>query len=452
MHIPPELTSLARLFQQAGFALYGVGGMVRGPLLGQAVTDYDVCSAMPPERLLALCRGVGAKAVERRGGLGAVELCFEGIKLEHTTFRAEGYGPGGGHGPEWVRFTERLEEDAFRRDFTVNAIYLNLSTGELSDPTGGLSDLRRGIIRATAPNPEDIMAHDAERILRMCRFAAELGFGIDGATMAAARAHSGGLKELAPARVRKELSRLLLSDTKYGNADGVLTGLTALDESGGLDALLPELAAGRGVAQRADYHRYDVMGHMLYACAAAPPVLELRLAALLHDTGKPVALARIGKMYTHERIGGEMAPGILRRLGYPQHTAAYVSGLILHHMYDLRGEAREDTLRRWFVRLGRRMAHDLTELRRADVHGSGVITGAVETANRWQRILSRMEAEGAPFSERELNISGHELMKALGLSQGPEIGRLKTRLLCHCAVHPGENTPEGLLRAARDMA
>lgn len=442
---------LAELFARRGARLFAVGGMVRNPLIGLPATDFDVTSRLTPREVISLCREEDIKHLDIGAPYGMVELHYEGEAFQHTTFRRDTYPTGGGHRPRRVEYSTDINEDAFRRDFTVNAIYRDLISGEIIDPTGGMSDLESGLLRTTSPDPAVIMSDDALRILRLARFSAELGLSAEGRTLEAAKAASNGLNNISPERIREELNKILLSDAKYGICCGVLRGLTLLDETRSLDVILPELARGRGLAQKPQYHRYDVLEHCFRTAECIEPVMELRLAALLHDVGKPYALEMTGRMYSHEVIGAELTEIILKRLKYPAETIRIVAELVRHHMYDLSGLAREDTLRLWLQQRGIRLSLGLIALRRADVHGSGIITGAVETADRWEHLLKTMISEGVPFDERQLDITGEEICEALGIAPSPKVGRIKQTLLRHCAKAPADNKKRTLLRLCRDM-
>ncbi|OQA73209.1 MAG: Multifunctional CCA protein [Firmicutes bacterium ADurb.Bin248] len=451
-----NLMRLARAFREAGHTLYAVGGMVRNPLLGLPVSDADVCSAMRPDGVKALCEKEGFGCFPKGAAFGTLDLvagCGAAReKFEYACFRSESYGRGGAHRPERIAYSDSLEQDAFRRDFTINAIYLDILESRVVDPTGGMADLQRKRVRATSPDPGLIMGDDALRILRMARFAAQLGFTIDPATMDAARAHARGLLDISPERIWEELTKLLLADARYGaGRESLLYGLEALQACGAYETMLPELAACAGVAQKAQYHAYDVLGHSLRATAVAPPALSIRLAMLLHDVGKPVSLAQSGSMHGHELSGAELADAALRRLRCPNALRREVMTLVRWHMYDLKGEARECKVRRRFVELGRDIAHKLCDVREADVHGSGLWEGPVPTAERWRDILSQMEREGAPFTEGELACTGDDIAAWLSIRPGARIGEIKRALLMHCACKPGDNTGEKLRALARDM-
>ena len=446
------LQALARGFFAAGARLYGVGGMVRNPLLGLPVSDLDVTSALEPEKVMALCQEKGWKWVPKGVDFGMVEIHGAGVVCEHTTFRADTYGPGGGHRPRAVSFSTSLEADAFRRDFTVNALYQDLLTGEIFDPTGGLQDLKAGVLRATSPDPALIMGEDALRVLRLARFAGELGFQIHPETGAAAARFAGGLQDISGERVRDELSRILLGDVKYGKAGAVYRGLSLLEGLGGLDVILPELARGRGIRQRAEFHAYDVLSHCLHAAGEAEAAggLPLRLGALLHDVGKPIALEKNGRMLGHDKLGAPVARDILGRLRFPRAVAEEVVFLVENHMFDLNGQAKESTLRRRFAQWGPERTEQLIRLRRADIRGSG--RGSSEkTADRWARVLGEMRAQAVPFTQEELAIDGRDLMEALGRAPGPWLGALKEALHQHCIQHPQDNRRDKLLRLAEKL-
>lgn len=463
--VTEKLRGLALTFKNAGHPLYAVGGMTRNPLLGLPVSDADICSSMRPDDVMALCKERGIVCKPKGAAFGTLDLYLEGEappdkenqngkreKYEYACFRSETYASGGAHRPDTVVYSDSLEQDAFRRDFTVNAVYLDLADNRLVDPTGGLADLEKKILRATSPDPSAIMGDDALRILRMARFAAQLGFTIADGTLGAAREHAEGLRAISPERIYDELAKLLLADARYGaGKESLLYGLETLQACGAWAVFLPELAACAGVAQKKQYHAYDVLGHILHTTVEVPPEPTLRFAMLLHDIGKPVALQSHGKMHGHELLGEAMADEILKRLRAPNALRRDVCTLVRWHMYDLNGEARPSKVKKRFVELGREMAHKLIDVREADVHGSGLYNGPVPTAEKWRNILSVMEREGAPFTEAELACTGGDIAEWLNLKPCARIGEIKHALLLHCACKPSDNRKEKLKAIARDM-
>ena len=457
---------LAHGFQSVGVCLYAVGSLTRNQLMGYPVSDMDVCSALLPEAVVELCAQLGVKTIPTGAKFGTITIRMGGSVFEHTTFRKDVYPQGGAHRPQQVVFGDTLELDAFRRDFTVNAIYADVLTAQVQDPTGGMADLAAGVIRATSKDPAVIMRDDALRILRMVRFAAELGFHVEPTTVVAAKANVSGLLDISPERVREELNKILCADMRYreaapGTESGVvLDALLLLEETGALGAILPELTRGRSVAQREDYHTHDVLEHALHTCACMDctqnpgDALVLRLAALLHDVGKPEVFEQTGSMHEHDRVGAEIAERILRRLRYPNVVVKQVCELVRHHMFDLNNNAKESTLRTRFAQWGYGHTLLLCLLREADVYGSGIIRPGelVKSAARWRRVLADMQAQGAPFSEAQLNCTGAQLMAWTGLPASPRIGELKAELFLHCARRPKDNTPERLRVLAVERA
>ena len=439
---PQELIDLAGAVSAAGKVLYAVGGCVRDALLTGKRHDIDVASALRPEEMRTLLDrlGVPYRAVSPR--LGTLLLWPDTHRIEYTAFRTESYGAGGAHAPERVAFTDELALDARRRDFSVNALYQDILTGAVCDPTGGLADLKAHVLRTTAADPVTILRDDGLRILRLCRFSARLGFTVDGGTWDAARAQSALLADVAWERKRDELLGIL---TGPAAADA----LTMLYKLGALPYVLPELVPCAGVAQRADYHRYDVLTHCFFTVEEIPPEPPLRLAALLHDVGKPAAKKRDGTMHGHDALGVPLAEAALNRLRIDRETVKSVAFLIRWHMYDLTGRAKEPTLRIRFCRWGEARTEALILLREADIRGSGV--DPLYRAERWRRVLADLRRDGVPFCGVGLRITGEEIMRVTALPPGPQIGALKERLCDHCAVRPADNTPERLSRILRDM-
>lgn len=451
--LPAELMEFASVIAEEGATLYAVGGLVRNTLLGLPVYDIDITSKVRPDRIIEICEQRGYLAVPKGIDFGMIEVHIGSASFEHTTFRSDSYVEGGTHRPEKIEFSDTVEKDAFRRDFTVNALYIDVLTGEISDPTGGMRDLEERLIRTTSADPFVVLHDDGVRILRMVRFAAELGFEVEPNTFETAKALVSNLNGISPERIRDELNKILLCDIKYGERDAntVFHGLELLDGVGAIDVILPEIARGGGMAQKPTHHRYDVLYHSLHTSAEIYPTISFRLAGLLHDVGKPVVFEKYGKMHGHDGIGEGISREILQRLRYDNETIRTVAFLIKNHMYDLNNTAKDSTLRRRFVAWGLENSYAVAEIREADVHGSGVITGEVKSAVRWRKLLKCMEAENVPFSMSMLKCSGEDIMRWLNLSPGPSVGDIKQRLLMHCARFPSDNEPEKLKRIAHDM-
>lgn len=304
--IPPQVQALLRQLNAAGFSAYAVGGCVRDSLLGCAPQDWDICTSAAPEQTEACF--AADRTVLTGVRYGTVTVVRGGVPYEITTFRAES-GYADSRHPDRVDFLRELAPDLARRDFTVNAMAAD-AAGAVTDLFGGQDDLRRGVIRCVG-DPVARFSEDALRMLRALRFAARLSFRIDGETAAAIHAARTRLRAVAPERLHKELS-------------GILCGRQAaalLEEfSDVLFELIPELAPCQGFRQYNPHHTRDVWTHTLAVVDGVPPEEPLRLAALLHDAGRPATFFfdknLVGHFYGHpaargRRHGGGSAPPAL---------------------------------------------------------------------------------------------------------------------------------------------
>ena len=434
--IPQEVRTLLARLESAGHQAWAVGGCVRDTLRRAAPSDWDVTTDARPEQVMSL---FGQAAIPTGLKHGTVTVCAGETRVEVTTFRRDGtYSDH--RRPDAVRFSTSLEEDLARRDLTVNAMAMDLR-GHICDPFGGQEDLSHRVLRCVG-EPIRRLDEDALRIMRTLRFASALGFTVEAHTAAALHRRAPLLRDIAAERLLSETDRLLCGAH-------VLPVLLAYPDV--LGVFLPELLPCVGLDQRNRHHLYDVWEHTARSVAAIAPEPVLRWAMLLHDVGKPAALQATGCMYTHDRLGADIARGILERLRYPSAVIRDVTALIRNHMFDLRTEAKENTIRLWLQEMGIERSRQLIALRRADVHGSGRIEGPVESADRWERILESMIAAGAPFEERQLAVTGADIAKALGIPPSPAIGRIKEGLLRHCAKRPEDNNKTVLLRLSRDL-
>lgn len=452
--IPVFLLEAAAAFERSGSRLYLVGGWPRNRLLGLPHADLDVSGALPPHEATELFQAVpGVRIAQRDTALGTFGILCGEEEAEYTAFRAESYGEGGAHRPREVRFGVTIANDALRRDFTVNALYHDIAARRDIDPLGGLADLDARRLR-TCRKPGETFADDGLRLMRTVRFACELGFEIEEETYQAVKQRAKLLRDIAPERLQAELNRILLADARYPElkreANPVLRGLHLLDETGLLRQFAPEFGACRGVLQRPDYHDSDVLEHLFRTAACAPASLNLRLAALLHDIGKPAAIEASGRMVGHDKFGEDTARDILTRLRYPTAAVDEIAALVRHHMADLDGRTGENRLRLFFVRLGRERALKLMEIRRADICGSRKEQAPGDPAEKWQTLIRRMDNEHVPWTMKELKVDGTALAKLAG-GPSPMIGKLKRALHEHAVLHPGDNDAATLMRLAERL-
>ncbi len=440
MAVSNELKSFAA---RLPVPLYAVGGCVRDALLGKVSHDMDLCSALRPDEMRRYAHEAGYDCPVVNERLGTVLLCIGDERYEHTTFRTESYPQGGAHAPESIAFTDSIRADALRRDFSINALYRDVLTNELVDPTGGMRDLERRVLRTTTVDPTVILQDDGLRILRLVRFAVTTGFAVEEATWDAAKTHAALLNDIAWERRRQELDRIL-------ETDDVLLALHLLTELHVWPYLIPEICEAANVPQRPEYHRYDVQEHLFHSAAMAEPDATHRLMALLHDIGKPRCLLETGDFHRHAVYGEQMTLTILRRLTYPKAFAARVATAVRMHMFDLDGRAKESTIRKRFVMLGRQGTEDLIALREADIRGSGYETEYAAT--RWRTVYEQMQWDGCPWSVDELDITGREIMETLQIPPSAAVSEIKRQLLLHCACHPQDNRNAKLQICVKDYA
>jgi tRNA nucleotidyltransferase (CCA-adding enzyme) len=442
MHVPRVVHDFAAVFKEAGLQCHLVGGAVRDILMERPHTDFDIATDARPERVMTLFRRVIPTGIRH----GTVTVHFKGVTFEVTTFRTEtDYSDG--RRPDSVSFSPSIREDLSRRDFTINAIAYDLHAGQVIDPHGGREDIKGKVLRAIG-DPLARFREDGLRPLRACRFAAQLGFTVEPGTRDAIPGSLSILAMVSAERVRDELLKIL-------GAPLPSRGLFLMRDTGILGIVIPELLEGAGVAQ-GSLHCYDVLTHGIYACDAAPAGSpRLRLAALLHDVGKPRARGTHpadGRptFHGHETLSAEMARGILLRLKLPTTAIKDVSHLIECHMFNYQEEWTDAAVRRFIARVGEEWVPDLIELRRADQIGM-----CRENAQVYPEGLalfaSRVRAvteQGRAFTLARLAVNGDDLMRGLSLPPGPHVGTLLRELMQAVLDDPSQNEPEKLMEMA----
>ncbi|MCO6007290.1 CCA tRNA nucleotidyltransferase [Actinoallomurus purpureus] len=429
--VTPLADEIGRRFVAAGHQLALVGGPVRDALLGRAVNDLDFATDAHPDRVLEIVEG-WADAVWTIGiEYGTIGLRKGDHQLEITTYRSESYDPDS-RKPE-VTYGTSLEGDLARRDFAVNAMAARLPGHEFVDPFGGLKDLRARLIR-TPGRPEDSFGDDPLRMMRAARFAAQLGFSVDPAAVAAMKAMADRIEIVSAERVRDELSKLLLGT--YPRA-----GLTLLVDTRLADRVLPELPKLR--LEIDEHHRHkDVYEHSLIVLEQAiaqeedGPDLILRLAAILHDIGKPKTRSFVegGRVtfHHHEVVGAAMTKSRLTALRYPKDVVADVSRLVeLHlrfHGYGT-GEWTDAAVRR-YVRDGGHLLSRLHKLTRADctTRNRRKATALARTYDQLEERIARLQQEEELASIRP-ELDGNEIQQILGIKPGPAVGKAYKFLL-----------------------
>ncbi|WP_326721953.1 MULTISPECIES: CCA tRNA nucleotidyltransferase [unclassified Streptomyces] len=439
LRVSPVADELARRFQEAGFSLALVGGSVRDALLGRLGNDLDFTTDARPEDVLKIVRpwadavwevgiAFGTVGAQKDALVGDVRQSFQ---IEITTYRSEAYDRTS-RKPE-VSYGDSIEEDLVRRDFTVNAMAVALPEKEFIDPHGGLDDLSGRILR-TPGTPEASFSDDPLRMMRAARFAAQLDFEVAPEVVAAMTDMAGRIEIVSAERVRDELNKLILSAHPR-------KGLTLLVDTGLSDHVLPELPALR--LERDEHHRHkDVYEHTLIVLEQAMeleedgPDLILRLAALLHDIGKPRTrrFEKDGRVsfHHHEVVGAKMTKKRMTALKYSNDLVKDVSRLVeLHlrfHGYGT-GEWTDSAVRR-YVRDAGPLLGRLHKLTRSDC-----TTRNKRRATALSRAYDGLEERIAQLQEQEEldsirpDLDGNEIMEILGIGPGPAIGQAYKFLL-----------------------
>ena len=435
--LPEKLKKLAEFCPRP---LYLVGGFVRNFLGGfhAEQVDIDICGCMLAEDFASYASQAGLTPQAIYKHTGTVKLSDgEGNDFEYACFRSDKYVRGE-HTPAEIYFTEDITLDAKRRDFTANAVYFDIALGKFVDPLNGIEAIKEKRL-TTVDRAEKVFGEDGLRLMRLARFAGQLGFTPDEECLQGATKNADMITDVSPERIFTELMQILHADEKYGIEYGHYHALTVLEQVGVLAKILPELTAGKGIAQRSDFHKYDMLFHSLRAVRYADP--EVRLAALLHDVGKPYCHALFGNSYDHPREGERIAREILSRLKAPKKTIERVCALTLWHMYDFNCQTKENKLRRFFVE-HYPLLEDLLKVKQADYSGCMDDTSVAPTVQRWKNLLARMQEEGAPLTLKQLAVSGKDLIH---LVPAPQIAATLQQLLYHAAWSPKDNTKERLL-------
>lgn len=432
----PVVAALARAFADAGHDLAIVGGPVRDALLGRATHDLDFTTDARPDDILRIVTPVSTAQWDIGRAFGTIGARVQGEQVEITTYRADSYD--GVTRKPTVEFGDTLEDDLVRRDFTVNAMALRVTDVKLVDPTGGVEDLLAGVLR-TPIDPRISFGDDPLRMLRAARFSSQLGFEVEAGTRDAIEALRETLSIVSPERIQGELTRLL------GTEDPV-RGIRVLVETGLIEQFLPEVSALRLEVDEHHHHK-DVYEHSLTVLRQAieheharfpgqDPDVALRLAALLHDIGKPRTrkLEKGGAVtfHHHDIVGARMARKRLQALRFDGDTIDAVTKLIELHLrfFGYAEGTWTDSAVRRYVRDAGDQLERLHILTRADV-----TTRNKRKAARLAHAYDDIEARIAALREQEEldamrpELDGNRIQEVLGISPGPAVGKAYRFLL-----------------------
>lgn len=441
--IPQNANYIIKTLQHYGYEAYIVGGCVRDAVLGKEPADWDITTSAKPLQI----KSIFQKTIDTGLKHGTVTVLMEKEPFEVTTYRIDGEYEDHRR-PNDVTFTTNLREDLMRRDFTINAMAYNEKDG-LVDLFGGMEDLGKKIIRCVG-NPDDRFDEDALRMLRAVRFAAQLGFTIEEPTMDAIRRKYSFLKDISAERIQVELTKLLISD----HPEKLLTAY----ELGMTRVFLPEFDAMMETPQNNPHHLYNVGNHTMEVVKNIEADKVLRLAALLHDVGKPQTRSTdqkgIDHFYDHYEAGGKKAEEILRRLKYDNHTIKSVRHLIEWHDYRWEDEsyAGMAKVRRMVSKVGIDSFEPLLKLQRADVLGqsSYLQDKKLRILKEVTEIYEEVKKNHDCLTIKDLKIDGVDLIR-IGIPAGKQMGIILEKLLDMVIEEPKLNRREILLELAQKI-
>ena len=433
VQLPEKVSRILNTLTDAGFEAWAVGGCVRDAILGRVPGDWDITTNAKPEEVKALFRRTVDTGIQH--GTVTVMLGKEGCEV--TTYRQDGDYSDHRH-PDGVVFTTSLAEDLKRRDFTINAMAYHPDRG-LVDLFGGQEDLKNRIIRCVG-DPRERFDEDALRIMRALRFSAQLGFQLEDRTRAAIREFAPRLQFVSKERIRVELMKLLVSPNPGRLMDMAECGITR--------EIFPLWDTMLATPQSSAFHLYSVGIHTMKVIENVPPEPVLRLAALLHDCGKPSCRTTDGggrdHFYGHAPKGAKIAEEFLRELRFDNKTIADVVKLILHH--DDHYPATRENVRREMNRVGEELFPSYLKLVLADnLSKSGYTLG--DFMPLYKRICSLYEdirAAGDAITLKDLAVKGSDLIAA-GMAPGPRMGEILERMLDDVLAEPSHNNKEYLL-------
>lgn len=435
MNIDKDTEKILSELELHGFEAYIVGGCVRDRIMGRDIHDTDITTNALPQQILEAFSGY--KVILTGIKHGTVTVLYNDTPYEITTYRIDGeYSDH--RRPDKVEFTSDITADLARRDFTVNAVAMDLR-GNIVDPFGGKNDIAQHIIRCVG-SPQQRFDEDALRILRAVRFSSQLGFTIDEATAEAVHSIRAELKKISSERIRDELDKLICGR----NCVEVLLGYSDV-----ITAVIPEFEPSIGLDQRSPYHRYNVWEHTVRAVSFAPADdLKLRRTLLFHDIGKPACMkldeTGRGHFKQHDRVGAEMTEKIMKRLHYDNKAIAFTTALIANHSKKLRNKT---DVKKMMSKIGDELFFILMEMKKCDNSAKNEFVLEENIFfDQLKELGHEIIANNECRSLRGLAITGNDLVQ-LGL-KGAEIGEVQHELLELVMEEKLPNTREELLSCA----
>jgi len=432
MYLPDYVLEMLKTIRSTNQEAYLVGGCVRDILMAQEAADYDITTTATIDQLKQLFPRV-IPVGEKHGTV--IVLSPDGQRVEVSALKSR---------CQRYEQAATLEDDLRLRDFTINAMAMD-EKGRIIDPYGGRTDLKHKMIRSPLGESQDRFREDPLRMMRAVRFAVTLGFALDEDLHRDMMVNAPLICDVAVERVRSELDRILVSDYPA-------QGMRLMNETGLLRYILPEVQAMVGFEQRNFRHDKDIFEHSLAALDAVPPRLKVRLAALLHDVGKPVTFTidanGVGHFYNHHLEGSKIAADLLGRLKYDKQMIEDVSRLVAAHMSRF-AQLKDNGLIKLVRSISERNWQDLLDLQKADIVSSAPPYD-FSGINAMQEDYDRILREKRPMDLKDLTINGRDLI-ALGYKPGPAMGELLKHLLEVVLNDAQQNRKEILIDLARDF-
>ena len=425
------------VFTQNGAEIYVVGGAVRDLLIDLPVKDWDFATNITPEKMKEMFPANSFC----NNAFGTFSVVKGKDIYEITTYRTErGYSDS--RHPDTVAWGKSLEEDLQRRDFTINAIAMDID-GKLYDFYDGLGDLKNKTIRCVG-NPDNRFSEDALRMMRAIRIAAQIGFLIEENTFVSIQKNAKLINNIAGERIRDELFKLLASNFPT-------QGVILLKNAYLLAEIIPEMLMGVGMTQKG-HHIYDVWSHGLNAlqnCSSSDPIT--RLATLIHDIGKPNSMKIIGTertFHNHEVIGARISLKLAERLHLSKKQRDQLYRLVRWHMFTVSEIQTDKAVRRFIKNVTPEYIDEMIALRRSDRLGSG----SKETSWRWELFKKRIvEVQKQPFAIKDLKVNGGDVMKILSIKPGPMVGKILCELFAQVEEDPKLNKRMVLLKKIKQF-
>lgn len=439
MNLPENVIKVLKKIEDGGFMAFVAGGAIRDMLMNKTPNDYDIATNALPSDV----KRIFSKTIDTGIQHGTVTVIESGAIFEITTFRCDGEYLDGRH-PSQVEFVEAPYEDCKRRDFTINALMYNPSTG-IIDFFDGKKDIKNKIIKCVG-DPTERFHEDALRMLRAIRFSAVLSFEIDVETEKAIKKCAVLIKKVSAERIRNELNKILLSE----NPDC----FKKLERLGLLKHIIPELSRCFGEPQKNKYHIYDVGDHIMATVKNTPPELVLRWAALMHDIGKPCCSSTdqngIIHFYGHHRESRTIAIDVLHRLRLDKDTIHDVSILVENH--DVRVEPTPCAVKRMLNRVGEELFEKLLILQTADNMAKNPIhfPEKYKKINAALNIYKQVVAEQQPYLISHLAVNGKDLIK-IGFKPGRDMGDVFKILLDDVIKNQNMNNRTYLIERAKAL-